>query len=396
MMNQGERFHSIDIMKGIFVLLVLFVNDLFMPAKVQWIPETTIANSQGIAGWVLPGFLFMFGMTIPFAITKKIQENLSSYEIIRHIFARTIILLAVGVLMININRVNPELTGFSKDTWALLMFLAVFLVWTRYPEKENNFFTVTGLRILGLAIFIFLIFRFRSGSLENSGSLIAGWWEIPGLIGWGFLVSALTYLAFRNSISGTLMIWLAFLSLNILGKLKLLEFMIPLKPYIGVLSDGYVPVILLSGHLASLVLKKFSANEYRKILLILAIMSLGMIVSGFSLRKWILTEEVAGNSGIALICCGLTLLVFNLVYMVADIRKNFRWFVFLKPAGENAMTTYIAPNIIYHLIWLTGIPALFYQSSANNLINVSGSALWAILMVWLTTFLPRMNIRLKI
>jgi heparan-alpha-glucosaminide N-acetyltransferase len=396
-MTQGQRFHSIDIMKGILILLMLFVNNHFLPNLPPWLSTVDPGNnSWGIPGWVFPGFLFMFGMTVPFMVSKKINENFSINEIIRHIFARTIILLAIGVLMVNINRVNHELTGFGKDLWALLMYLAVFLVWNRYQEKENNFFTFIGLKFIGLAIIIFLIFRFRSGSFENNGSLITGWWDIPGLLGWGFLVSSFTFLAFRNSIIGTFLIWSAFLSLNIFAQLKLTEFLNQFRPYLGIIIDGHIPLILLSGHLAGLVLKRFSASDYKKIIFILSVISLIMVLTGFFLRKWIFTTRISGNPGIALICCGMTLLIFILIYWFADIRKNDRWFVFLKPAGENALTTYIFPNIIYHLIWISGLPVLFYQNSGNIFINNLGSALWAIIMIWLTSVLIRLTIRLKI
>jgi hypothetical protein len=376
---------------------MLFVKDLYIPGLLPWISEPSSGSvGKELAGGVFPAFLFMFGMTIPFAISEKINENLSSYDIIRHIFSRTIILLVIGILMVNTTRVNPELTGFGKNIWSLLMFIAVFLAWNRYHEKENNFFTIIGLRFLGLAALVFIVFKFRSGTFENGGSLITGWWEIPGLAGWGLLVSALTFLALRNSIFGTLLIWLVFLGLNILSQLMLLEFLNPVRPYLGVILDGYFPVIFLSGHLAGLVLKKFSSTEYRKVFLSLLFMSLLMIVTGYSLREWIFTTGVSGNPGIALVCCGLTLIIFILIYWVADVRKNDRWFNFLKPAGENSFTTYIAPNIIYYLLLISGLPVFFYHNSANIFLNVLGSALWAIIMVFLISVLVRLNIKLKI
>ena len=200
----------------------------------------------------------------------------------------------------------------------------------------------------------------------------------------------------RNSFLGTLLIWLVFLGLNILSQLMLLEFLNPVRPYLGVILDGHIPVIFLSGHLAGLVLKKFSSAEYRKVFLSLSFMSFFMIVTGYSLKEWIFTTGVSGNPGIALICCGLTLIIFILIYWVADVRKNDRLFNFLKPAGENAFTTYIAPNIIYYLLMISGLPVFFYHISGNLFINIAGSAIWAIIMLFLTSVLIRLNIRLKI
>jgi heparan-alpha-glucosaminide N-acetyltransferase len=396
-MTQGVRFHSIDIMKGLLIFMMLFFNNIFLPALPPWLSDFGPENSYwGYTGLVFPAFLFMAGMTVPFAISKKINNGDSPVDISRQIFGRFVILLTIGVLMVNTYRVDAQLTGFSKNLWSLLMFIAIFLVWIRYPEKENNFFTVSGLRLTGLAIFVFLIFKFRSGSPENNGSLIPGWWDIPGLLGWGYLVTAFTFLAIRNSIGITIIIWLVFLSLNILTKLNLLEAIGPVRPYLGVLTDGHIPFIMLSGHLTALILKRFSANEFRKIILIIAPAGFLLLIAGLVLNKTFSLAGLSGNPALALITCGITMNIFIFIFWLADVRKNDRLFAFIKPAGENALTAYIAPNIIYHLICITGLPILFYLGSANIFINMAGSAIWAIIMVGITSVLIRINIRLKI
>jgi hypothetical protein len=45
---------------------------------------------------------------------------------------------------------------------------------------------------------------------------------------------------------------------------------------------------------------------------------------------------------------------------------------------------------------MTGIPVLFYKPSTEPFIVVAGSIVWAVLMVWLTAFLKRMGISLKL
>jgi hypothetical protein len=45
---------------------------------------------------------------------------------------------------------------------------------------------------------------------------------------------------------------------------------------------------------------------------------------------------------------------------------------------------------------MTGVPLLFYKQSAEPLIVVGGSVLWAILMVWLTALLKRFGISLRL
>ena len=396
-MTQSHRFQSIDIMKGIIVLLMLFVNNIFLPDLPPWLSNNEqLNNSWSIAGWVFPAFLFMAGMTIPFAIQKKINNGFTSYDISRQIFGKSIILLTIGVMMVNTYRVNPDLTGLSRYLWALLLFIAVFLVWNRYPEKENNFFTVTGFRFLGLAILVFLVFKFKSGSFENNGSLVAGWWDLPGLLGWGYLVSAFTFLALRNSFQGTILIWLLFLALNILWKLNMMDAIDPVRKYLGPITDGNVPFIVLSGHLTGLILKRFSAKESGKIIWIIIPAGIIMFITGFILKINYFTKGQYGNPALTMLWIGIYMIIFIMIFWIADFKNKERWFLLFKPAGENPLTTYFASFVFYNLILLCRLPLFFYKQSGNQFVAFAGSAIWALLMTWIISFIIRLNIRLKI
>ena len=195
-MTNYNRILSIDIMRGLTLVLMLFVNDLYMPGVPAWLGHMKADfDGMGLADWVFPGFLFMVGMAIPYSIGKRISEGQKTTAIAKHIVIRTVSLIIIGVLMLNSGRVNPELTGIGKNLWAILMYLGVFLIWNNYKENDRNYFTITGLRLSGIALLVFLVFKFNSGEFENSGSLITSWWGILGLIGWGYLVAAFVYLA---------------------------------------------------------------------------------------------------------------------------------------------------------------------------------------------------------
>jgi len=393
----SDRIYSIDIMRGATLLLMLFVNDLNMDVAPAWLGHMKANfDGMGLADWVFPGFLFIVGMAIPFAFARRFSRGDSTPDISRHIVTRSLSLLIIGVLMLNTGRVNPELTGIGKNLWALLMYLAVFLFWNNYPNPEKRIFTVTGFKIAALCLFVFLVFKFRSGEPENNGSLITGWWGILGLIGWGYLVSAFTYVVCRDSILRTAVVTVFFVALNIFSGLKMLEFLNPLKPFLGVIIEGNVPFIVLSGLLGGLILRKFPQTEYRKIIPIFIALGLFCIISGFILRKWFIISKIQATPSWGMICNGISFLVFILFYWILDIKKFTGWAAFLKPAGENSLTTYLAPDILYYLIWMTGIPVLFYKQSTEPIVVVAGSIVWALLMVGLTALLARINIRLKL
>ena len=395
-MAEHNRIYSIDIMRGLTLVLMLFVNDLYMPGVPSWLGHMkTNFDGMGLADWVFPGFLFMVGMAIPFAIGNRIKKGENTYNLIRHILIRTVSLLIIGVLSVNIGRVNAEFTGMSENVWAILMLTGVFLIWNDYKENEKNFFTIAGLRLLGIALLVFLVFKFRSGKMVNNGSLIISWWGILGLIGWGYLAAALLYFAVRDNILNTAIGWLFFLLLNILSKLNLLDSLNSVKPILGVLIEGNVPFIVISGVFTTLIMRKLSP-DYRKTIIILVAMGAFCIVAGFVLRKWFIISKNLATPSWGFLCNGISLIVFALLYWIIDVRKQTKWTFFLKPAGENSLTTYLAPDIIYHLIWMTEVPVLIYKHSAIPLVVIAGSIVWALLMVGLTALLVRFNIILKL
>src|SRR5512133_3089514 len=107
-MADSNRIYSIDIMRGLTLVLMLFVNDLYMPGVPSWLGHAKADfDGMGLADWVFPGFLFMVGMAIPFSIGNRIAGKEDNYAISRHIAIRTISLLIIGVLMLNVGRVEP-------------------------------------------------------------------------------------------------------------------------------------------------------------------------------------------------------------------------------------------------------------------------------------------------
>ena len=396
-MTNYNRISSIDIMRGITLVLMLFVNDLNMNVAPEWLGHRTAEfDGMGLADWVFPGFLFIVGMAIPFAFARRISSGQSNYDMSRHIVIRSLSLIIIGVLMLNSGRVNPELTGISKNLWAILMYVAVFLFWNDYPDKDNKFFTIAGLKILALAIFVFLVFKFRSGSLENNGSLITSWWGILGLIGWAYLVAAFTYVLCRDSIFKTSLVAVFFLIMNMLSSWKLLGFLDPVKPIFGIIIAGNNPLIVLTGLIAGLIIKSIPSKEFRKIILVFAGLGLLYLIAGFFLRRWFIISKIQATPSWGMICSGISMLVFIILYWIADVKGKIRWAEFLRPAGENSLTTYIAPDILYYLIWSSGIPILIYKQSHEPLIVIAGSLIWALLMVGLTALLARLKIRLKL
>jgi heparan-alpha-glucosaminide N-acetyltransferase len=396
-MTEQNRIASIDIMRAIAIILMLFVNDLNMPGVPEWPGNrAAVTDSMGLADWVLPAFLFIAGMAIPFSISKKISSGLNTFDISKQIMKRSISLIIIGVLMLNSGRVNEEFTGIGKNLWAILMYLGIFLIWNNYKENDRNFFTIAGMKLSGIALLVFLVYKFRSGEFENNGSLITGWWGVLGVLGWGYLISAFVYLLIRDSILNTTVAFLFFLALNIMSNLDLMNYLNPVKPVLGVILNGSVPMIVLSGMLTAIIIKTYSATDLRKQIVTIVTIGIASIAAGFILRNWFIISNIQASPSWGLICNGISILLFGLLYLIVDIKKQNRWASYLKPAGENSLTAYLAPEILYYTIWSTGIPFLIYKQSGVPAVVIAGSLAWTFLMVGLTSLLVRFNIRLKI
>lgn len=390
-----KRILTIDIMRGVTLFLMLFVNDLYMKNVPWWLGHTDAEfDGMGLADWVFPGFLFMVGMAVPFAIQSRLKKGNSTNQVVQHILVRTVSLLIIGVLMMNTSRLNPELTGISQNLWALLMYVSVFLVWNLYKNVSGK--VVFILKGLGIAGLIVLVILFRSGTPENPGWLTTGWWGILGLIGWGYLVTALVYLVSKENLLKTALFWLLFLALNILSQLGLFSFFDFIRPVFGVIISGNTPLLVISGLFFSLVLRKTGFQSPRIFLATGTVLGILVLATGFFLRNWFIISKIKATPSWGLICTGISILLFVLLFVVIDVWKISNWGKVFKPAGQNSLTTYLAPDLIYYTVWMTGFPLFFYKHFESSLLVVAGSVIWALAMIGFAALLSKIGIRLKL
>ncbi|WP_321995481.1 DUF5009 domain-containing protein [Draconibacterium orientale] len=390
-----RRILSIDIMRGLTLFLMLFVNDLYMPGVPAWLGHTAADfDGMGLADWVFPGFLFMVGMAVPFAVQSRLKKGHTSLTILYHILLRTVSLLIIGILMVNVSRLNPELTGIPKNIWAIGVYVSIFLVWNNYSKLPP--WLVYLLKGTGMAGLIILAAIFKSGTAEQVSWLHTSWWGILGLIGWGYLAASLVYLLVKDKLIQIAGFWALFFVLNILSQFNLLEFLNPVKPVFGVLLSGNTPSIVLAGLFFSVLIRQIGFAEFKKLISTSLILGVVFLIAGFVLRQWFIISKIQGTPSWAMICNGISVLVFVVLYIIIDLFKLTKWTVVFKPAGQNSLTTYLAPDILYYSMWLSGVPILIYKQSEFAGVVILGSILWALAMVGFAALLAKTGIRLRL
>lgn len=73
-----SRIASIDILRAITMVLMIFVNDLWSLQDIPaWLGHVTReADGMGLADTVFPAFLFIVGMSIPFAVASRRKKGI--------------------------------------------------------------------------------------------------------------------------------------------------------------------------------------------------------------------------------------------------------------------------------------------------------------------------------
>ncbi|MNY14545.1 hypothetical protein D3C86_1477260 [compost metagenome] len=168
-----------------------------------------------------------------------------------------------------------------------------------------------------------------------------------------------------------------------------------LNPVFGVVIDGNVPSIVLAGLTVSLILSKKDLTTGRAALLITALGFL-CLGTGFFLRNWFILSKIYGTPSWALVCNGISIISYALMFFIVDIKNKVRWAGMFAAAGKNSLTTYLAPDVIYFVCWGMGLHIFMYKQDTNQLLAVTGSLCWAAAMIGFSVLLSKINIRLKL
>ena len=115
-----SRVVSVDIFRGLTMLVMIFVNDLSSVRGLPWWTYHLPADVNGITyvDMVFPAFLFIVGMAIPLAVNRRLEKGDSPLRLWAHILVRSLSLVLLGVILANWSKVDPQLTGLSGGVWA--------------------------------------------------------------------------------------------------------------------------------------------------------------------------------------------------------------------------------------------------------------------------------------
>ena len=390
----NQRILSIDAFRGITILVMIFVNELAGIRDIpQWMKHMPAdADAMSFVDAVFPAFLFIAGMSIPFAINNRLKKGDTVWQLQQHILFRTLGLLVLGVFLVNTEEgYNETMMGMSINLWALLFLAAAILVWKVY--YTNNKILVYGLKAAGLITLAILAFIYKS---ENGEHITPKWWGILGLIGWAYLYGCIIFQMCKGNIFLLILMIAVCTGIYIVSHTASLEDKTWLQ-WAGAQSGNAINTsIVLSGMILSLIFFQMDkpVKETSRFLSA-GLLSIALLIAAYFLRPYYKISKIHGTPSWALYSAGICCIIFIFLYWLIDKKHIKNRTAFFKPAASNPLLTYIIPDIVYFLTAWLGI-SLFPVSLRYGLPGLLWSAFYAVVVMGIVILLNKMKIKLQL
>lgn len=389
-----QRVSSIDILRALTMVLMIFVNDLWslknIPAWLEHVEREV--DGIGLADVVFPAFLFIVGLSLPFAIDNRRKKGDSEGQLVMHVLMRTIALLVMGVFLVNGETINATAMGIPKYLWYPLSCLSFILIWNVYSKSAKKSLVYV-LRAAGIITLITLAIFYKGG--DGTERFAPHWWGILGLIGWAYLASGLITVFAKNNFYVIIGAWIFFAVLSMVAHAGLLPHNKIITGIPDAIRGGTLTGLTMGGVLTSLIFQYYrnKKNNIGLTVVLLGFSAVLIVLSVITRPYWKLAKLGATPAWLFL-CSAFTILTFLVVYWLADVRQKANWFNVIRPAGTDTLLCYLIPYFMYALVNITGahLPGVLLSGG----IGLFKSFLFALLCVLVTGLLNRGGIKLKL
>ena len=369
------------------MVLMVFVNDFWTVQNVPHALEhfATWEDGMGLSDLVFPMFLFAMGMSIPYALDRRIEKGAGIGAILGHVLGRTFALLVMGAFIYNCESV--EMAG-NKGVYIILMLLGFFLVWNQYPQEWKP---ARILRGLGIGLLLGLMVTFRSA---DGDYFRAGWWGILGQIGWMYLFCAIAYLLCRERPWPLALVWIGLCLVNLsvapmrdgsvwIGGNFFADAAAALQ-----LGNGHGAIMALGGVLTMLAERRLRTAKAGIGLAAAAVLA---VLATAAHQGWIISKNL-GTLPWCLYVSALSVALYTLLRILEKHGKT-GWFKPFSPAGTATLTVYMIPYLFVAL-WVFFNPAI--PEWLSGWVGVGKCAVYTAVCLAVAWGLTKLGIKLKI
>jgi heparan-alpha-glucosaminide N-acetyltransferase len=386
-----SRLSSIDVLRAITMLLMIFVNDLSGVKHVpEWIDHAKeFEDRMGFADTIFPAFLFIVGLSLPFAIKNRVKKGESSSAIIFYILTRSAALIIMGFYHVNLEEYDPTAAVLPQAVWELIITLSFFLIWLDYPDTMNKLkkYILVG---TGLVLLVIMAIVYKGGEPGHIRGMHPSWWGILGIIGWSYLVCALVYFLFRDKLSILILFFVLFAGINIALHTAFTH------TYLWVIGDASSVTLTMGGVVISEIYAWLVTREKtRRLWIIFTVTGILLIALGLFIRPYAGgISKIRSTPAWVFICTGITILAFEILIYIVDIKGKKDFFKIIRPAGTSTLTCYLLPYFqvaIFELLNIT-YPHIFNY----GIIGLLRSVATAFIIILIVGLMEKKRLRLKV
>jgi heparan-alpha-glucosaminide N-acetyltransferase len=396
--STSSRLASIDIFRGLTMVVMIFVNDLDSVHGLPWWTHhaPAMVDVMTYVDMVFPFFLFIIGLSIPLAVKARLKKNPSLPALWMHIVIRSVSLIVLGLILANAEKGDPARIGFSNNLWAVLALLGMALYLSVYTGSGRGNTVHTGLRILGLILVIVMYAIFRRTTHDGHAAWIDGSYpEILGLLGYTFLAVSILYIPTRRWLWTPLAWFIALVTFNALCTAKWIVLPKHLPLYFWPFDNGAFACMTMAGIVTSVIFlgnhrwQALGQKMSMAVALALATVAAGRLLTPLGISK------IRATPTWCLYSIAAAVTSFALLYWICDIKKKTGWAFFARPAGANTLLTYLLPDFYYFIVAAIGFT--YFDTHFNSgWPGVIRTIVFTACMLAISALLTRSKIRLQL
>jgi predicted acyltransferase len=171
-MQENERLISLDAFRGFTIASMIMVNN---PGSWSHVYAPLLHKPwHGITptDLIFPFFIFIVGVSIALAYTKRLASGLPKKDMYGKIVWRSVKIFFVGILLALYSKINNTTEGSAHFLWMLLVIIlmCIFVLPEFHTRSRIASIAQTGVHILAVAIILALIV-FKFNDLRIAGVL---------------------------------------------------------------------------------------------------------------------------------------------------------------------------------------------------------------------------------
>lgn len=397
---QAPRIASIDVFRGLTMLIMIFVNDLDAVKGLPWwtYHAPGSVNAMTYVDMVFPAFLFILGMAIPIAIEQRLRKITSQMQLWKHVVSRSFSLLVLGLILANAGAGDPARIHMKPYVWAIAALFGAVLFWMVYPKAEEHKVLVRTLRVTGLTLMVAMFAIFRRTAKDGSVAWIrTAYPEILGLLAFAYFTTCILYMLTRR------WRWAPFIWLTVLTVFcsfcvaHWIEFPRHAGLYLWPFGNGSDTLMAMAGVATSTIFVGQQSVHWptlRSKMTSAASLAAACLVTAYLLTP-LGISKIRATPTWSLYCVGSSILIFMLLYWICDVQRYTRWAAFARPAGANTLLTYLVPDFWYFILGALGI-RWFRTHFVWGVPGVLRSLIFTACMLGIVSLLTRWKIRLQL